>query len=228
VRAPPGSTVLSATAKVEQIGRRALLTPGPSICGGIRWTRCSFLHGSVRFGPSRHGFELVRYSSSAAAGEAIEAVSRGTKSSGGQIVSSDSIISGLNKAARLTLNPIPYGYYYRALIDSLLSTKLLLVIGYGAADEHVNTWLGQFRIRHGEERRVGWIGMLKGEMVGERTLEKDMIALLSDAKFEDFRHNSAAENPNALMECGDRLRLGVAGFPSPEDTLSQLISFLRG
>jgi hypothetical protein len=186
------------------------------------------LHGSVRFGPSRQGFDLVKYSSSAAAGEAIQSVSRSDKSSGGQIVSSDSIISGLNKAARLTLNPIPYGYYYRALIDSLLSNERLLVIGYGAADEHVNTWLEQFHLRHGDACRIGWIGMLKREMVGERTLEKDMIATLSNGNFQDFRHNSATEKPNALMECGDKLRLGVAGFPLAGDTLSELISFLRG
>ena len=29
------------------------------------------------------------------------------------------------------------------------------------------------------------------------------------------------------MECGDRLRLGVAGFPLPEDALSELISSSR-
>jgi hypothetical protein len=69
------------------------------------------LHGSVRFGPSRQGFDLVKYNSTAAAGEAIKGISRSDKSSGGQIISSDSIISGLNKAARLTLNPVPYGYY---------------------------------------------------------------------------------------------------------------------
>jgi hypothetical protein len=78
----------------------------------------------------------------------------------------------------------------------------------------VNTWLRQFRAKHGEVRRVGWIGMLKGNMVGERTLEKDMIGLLSDRKFQDFRHYSATERPNVLVECGDKLRLGVAGFPS--------------
>jgi hypothetical protein len=186
------------------------------------------LHGSVRFGPSRQGFDLVKYSNTVAAGEAIKAISRSDKSSGGQIVSSDSIISGLNKAARLTLNPVPYGYYYRALIDSLLSNERLLVIGYGARDEHVNTWLGQFGVKHAERRRVGWVGMLKGEMVGEHTLEKRMIALLSDGKFEDFRHYSAPGKPNALMECGCKLRLGAAGFPLPEEAQSELISFLRG
>lgn len=186
------------------------------------------LHGSVRFGPSRQGFDPVKYNDTVAAGDAIRGITRSDKSSGGQIVSSDSIISGLNKAARLTLNPVPYGYYYRALIDSLLSNERLLVIGYGAADEHVNTWLKQFRIKHGEERRVGWVGMLKGEMVGKLTLEKSMIALLSDNEFKDGSHNSASEEPDALMECGAKLRLGVAGFPLPGETQSELISFLRG
>jgi SIR2-like domain len=182
------------------------------------------LHGSVRFGPSRKDFALVKYSNIEAAGEAI---SRSDKSSGGQIVSSDSIISGLNKAARLTLNPAPYGYYYRALIDSLLSNERLLVIGYGARDEHVNTWLEQFGVKHAERRRIGWVGMLKGEMVGERTPEKDMIARLSDRRFEDCLHYSTSEKPNALMECG-KLRLGAAGFPLPDETQSELISFLHG
>jgi hypothetical protein len=185
------------------------------------------LHGSVRFGPSRQGFDLVKYNSTAAAGEAIKGISRSDKSSGGQIISSDSIISGLNKAARLTLNPVPYGYYYRALIDSLLSNERLLVIGYGAGDEHVNTWLGEFCEKHGEERRVGWVGMLKGEMVGEDTLEKRMIHLLSDGKFEDFRHYGAPGKPNSLMACGGKVRLGAAGFPLPEQAQMELISFLR-
>jgi hypothetical protein len=113
------------------------------------------------------------------------------------------------------------------LIDSLLSNKRLLVIGYGAKDEHVNTWLEQFGAKHAERCRVGWVGLLKGKMVGERTPEKDMIALLSDRKFVDCLHYSTPEKPNALIECG-KLRLGAAGFPLPDETQSELISFLRG
>jgi hypothetical protein len=135
------------------------------------------------------------------------------------------IISGLNKAARLTLNPVPYGYYYRALIDSLLSNERLLVIGYGAKDEHVNTWLEQFVAKHGERRRIGWVGMLKGELVGKP--EKRMITTLSDSQFKDCLHYSTPNKPPSLMECG-RLCLGAAGFPLPEEIRSELISFLRG
>jgi hypothetical protein len=186
------------------------------------------LHGSVRFGPSRRGFDLVKYRSAREAGKAILGVSRSDRSTGGQIVSADPLISGLNKAARLALNPVPYGYYYRALIDSLLSTERLLVIGYGAGDEHVNTWLEQFVAKHGQQRRVGWVGMLNGKMVGEPTLEKNMIILLSQNGFEDFRHNNASENPDVLMECGNNLRLAAAGFPLPTETQSDLVSFLCG
>jgi SIR2-like domain len=185
------------------------------------------LHGSVRFGPSRNDFGLVKYSDIEAAREANKAIACSDKCSGGQIVSSDSIISGLNKAARLTLNPEPYGYYYRALIDSLLSNERLLVIGYGARDEHVNTWFGQFHAKHGERRRVGWVGMLEGKMVGEQTPEKKMITLLSDRKFVDCLHYRRSQEPNGLIECG-LLRLGAAGFPLPEETQSELISFLHG
>jgi hypothetical protein len=185
------------------------------------------LHGSVRFGPSRSNFGLVKYGTAREAGEAIQAVSGSVKTSGGQVVASDPIISGLNKAARLTLNPSPYGFYYRALVDSLLSTDRLLVIGYGARDEHVNTWLAQFVETHREKRRVGWLGMLTGKMVGERTAEKDMISLLSEQRFQDFQHNSAREQPDKLLELG-YLLLGASGFPISDRAKHELIAFLGG
>jgi hypothetical protein len=106
------------------------------------------------------------------------------------------------------------------------STERLLVIGYGAKDEHVNTWLEQFVAKHGEGRRIGWIWMLDRKMVGDPTMEKKMINLLSGNRFEDFRHNNASENPGSLMECGDNLRLVVTGFPLSSVTQSEIISFL--
>jgi hypothetical protein len=184
------------------------------------------LHGSVRFGPSLGGPDLVKYSEMTAAGEAIKGISRSDIPVGGQEVRWEPIISGLNKAARLISNPVPYGYYYRALIDCLLSNERLLVIGYGARDEHVNTWLKQFGAKHGGRRRIGWVGMLTGEMVGKPpTPEKKMIAILSDNQFKDCLHYSTPGKPHALLECGN-LRLCAAGFPLPEETQSKLVSFL--
>jgi len=182
------------------------------------------LHGSVRFGPSRQGLGLVKYRNAKEAARAITAISGSDKTEGGQIVSADPIISGLNKAARLTLNPAPYGYYYRALIDALLMNERLLVIGYGARDEHVNTWLGEFALQHGEQRRVAWIGKLDGKMVGERTPEKDWIRTLSGNKFHDALHYARDDGPNQLIDCG-ALRLGVSGFPVTPEVQSEIISF---
>jgi hypothetical protein len=215
-------------------------------CGGEYWESSSFdarafddwkdtlepmlvhLHGSVRFGPSRRGFGLVKYRNANEAYRAIEGVSGSDRTEGGQIVSADPIISGLNKAARLTLNPEPYGYYYRALIDSLLLNERLLVIGYGARDEHLNTWLAQYASRHCDQRRVTWIGKLDGKMVGERTPEKDLITLLSsNHKFTDALHYARSDGPNPLVDCGT-LRLGASGFPVAADVQSEIISFLIG
>jgi hypothetical protein len=185
------------------------------------------LHGSVRFGPSRQGSGLVKYRNANEACDAIEGVSGSDRTEGGQIVSADPITSGLNKAARLTLNPEPYGYYYRALIDSLLLSERLLVIGYGARDEHINTWIAQYAGRHGDQRRVTWIGKLDGKMVGERTPEKDLISLLSNHKFIDALHYARSDGSNPLIDCG-ALRLGASGFPVAPDVQSEIISFLVG
>ncbi len=185
------------------------------------------LHGSVKFGPSRSGFGLVKYDSPQSAFDAIKDVSGSDQTHAGQIVSLPPIISGLNKAARLLLNPEPYGFYYRAFIDSILANERLLVIGYGARDPHINTWFDQYFARHEERRRVGWIGLLSGKMVGEQTPEKQMITKLSDNKFEDFRHCEDAGNSNRLFEL-DRLILGASGFPLPVPEQPKLISFLRG
>jgi SIR2-like protein len=185
------------------------------------------LHGSVRFAPSLHSSGLVKYRNANEASQAITATSESDKTEGGQIVSADPIISGLNKAARLTLNPEPYGYYYRALIDSLLLNERLLVIGYGARDEHVNTWLTQYANRHREQRRVAWIGKLDGKMVGARTPEKDLITLLSNHRFTDALHYARSDESNPLINCG-ALRLGASGFPIAADVQSEIISFLSG
>ena len=185
------------------------------------------LHGSVRFGPNRTDFGLSKYGTIEAAIAAIRAVSGGDQSVGGQVVSISTIISGYNKAARLILNPVPYAYYYKALIDLLLLSERLLVIGYGSGDEHVNTWIREYKAIHGSNRRAAWIGLLKGEMVGEHTPEKQMINLLGDGSFEDFRHCNEPSDADRLWNLGDLLCLGANGFPLTPVALTALISFLR-
>jgi hypothetical protein len=112
------------------------------------------LHGSVRFGYSLGEFVAVKYSDVQTALESVEGTRVSETYSSGQIISASPIISGLSKAAKLVHNPEPFGYYYRAFIDSVLTCERLLVIGYGARDDHIDVWLKQFSKNHAERRKV--------------------------------------------------------------------------
>jgi hypothetical protein len=185
------------------------------------------LHGSVRFGYSLGEFVAVKYSNFQTALESVEGTRVGDTYSAGQIVSASPIISGLSKAAKLVHNPEPFGYYYRAFIDSVLACKRLLVIGYGARDDHINVWLTQFLKSHREDRRIVWICKLDGRSVGERTAEKDMIQLLTGpGGFVEALHYDNPNNPQRFHICG-ALVLVPSGFPVSRETEADILGFLR-
>jgi SIR2-like domain len=190
-------------------------------------TVLAHLHGSVRFGYLRGQFGVGKYSDSQAAVESLE-VSVSDQHSAGQIVSASPIISGLSKVAKLALNPEPFGYYYRAFIDAVLGSKRLLVIGYGARDDHINTWLEQFQKKHADKRRVVWICKLPGTSVGERTMEKDMIqALAGPGNFREYQHYDCQNNSEKFKLCG-AVGLVPSGFPVEPGTEAKILDFLKG
>lgn len=184
------------------------------------------LHGSIRFGPQQQGLGLAKYSDAKSAGQRIEWTRTGDYYSAGQIVSGAPIISGLNKVAKLSHNPEPFGYYYRAFIDALLGSERLLVIGYGGRDDHVNTWLNQFKAKYSDSCRVAWIGKLTGNMVGEKTDEKQIISLLSGNKFVEYLHHDDPGSSERIFDCGSLQRV-ASGFPVSQATQDALIKFLR-
>ncbi len=118
------------------------------------------LHGSVRFGFNPEGQGVVaKYASSTEALSSIRHTYTPDKGVNGKIVSAFPLISGMDKEAKLIYNPAPFGYYYKAFMDSLMTTPRLLLIGYGARDEHLNAWLQEFCYLHWpEERRIVFIG----------------------------------------------------------------------
>jgi hypothetical protein len=184
------------------------------------------LHGSVRFGYLHTTFGLGKYSDTRVARDSLEILVSDRYSSG-QIVSAAPIISGLSKVAKLTYNPEPFGYYYRAFIDCMLENERLLVIGYGARDEHFNTWLTQFTEIHGNNRKIGWICLLPGTLVGQRTPEKEMIsALAGPGHFRDFKHYHEPSRSQTFHACGS-VGLIPSGFPIQSDAERQLTDFLQ-
>lgn len=186
-------------------------------------------HGSVRFGYSLQSTqdELVRYDRPCEALESLQGMSVSDKISYGSIVSAAPIISGLHKAAKLVQNPVPYGYYFRALMDSLVRTPRLLVVGYGGRDDHVNAWLSQFARIHNAERRVVWISKLAGDTVGQRLPEKDLLReLTGPGNWQEYKAWCGAEDGD-FQTHGAWMRLVASGFPPANDSLvNRIIEFL--
>jgi SIR2-like domain len=183
------------------------------------------LHGSVLFGYEQAGFGLVKYSDSQTAGQTLERTRSSDFYVSGQILSATPIISGHNKVAKLSHNPEPYGYYYRAFINSLLGSGRLLVIGYSGRDDYINTWLEQFKKKHQNERRTVWIGCLTKEHAFEDSADKDMIRALSD-NFNPAFHWWDANSAEQIFDCG-RLKLVPSGFPVSTEMQTSLVEFLK-
>jgi hypothetical protein len=181
------------------------------------------MHGSVRFGPGRGLFQIVQYDNINEATNAIKSLTTSDTHVRGQVITATPIISGYNKAARLALNPVPYGYY-RIFIDKLLSNERLIVMGYGGGDEHINTWLNEYKTTHGERRRTVWIGLLNGARVGTLSPEKNIIASLSNSQFIDALHYD--KGLDDLFDCGSNLLVGAGGFPFGTQSQSKLVTYL--
>jgi hypothetical protein len=115
------------------------------------------LHGSVRFGHKRDGIGLAKYSDAESAFNTIKWTRTSEDYSHGQIVSAGPIISSLNKVAKLSHNPEPFGYYYRAFIDAMLGSERLLVIGYGGGAMTMST-RGSISLRRSIVMRAEWRG----------------------------------------------------------------------
>jgi hypothetical protein len=112
------------------------------------------LHGSVRFGfprfsaePPTEG-EVVRYGRPMHGLQATLHPPRG-------IAQPTPIIAGDGKDRWMTRACVPFGYYYSAFINTIQACPQVIVAGYGAGDQHVNSWLQEEYPRlHGARRRI--------------------------------------------------------------------------
>ena len=188
------------------------------------------LHGSVRFGYSFSVKGVAKFSAAADAFKSLDIIVS-DKTISGQVVSAGPIISGLNKVNKLIQQPSPFGYYYRALIDELLGSPRLLIVGYGAMDQHVNIWVREFIKHHGPNRRAAWVSKLSGREVGERTPERSLMSELAGgpAHWEEYMAYENVENPVHFQEHSSNLRIIPSGFPLKDpDTLGHVLKFLDG
>lgn len=197
------------------------------------------LHGSVLYGYHREPSDslslhsLVKYDTVNQALEPLEwgLADRLVK---GSAITTSPIISGLNKAAKLTYSTVPYSYYFKALTDTLISCPKMIVIGYGGYDDHINTWFDEFIAIHRERRRVVFVTPREGKDIGEYTGLTNMMqgfAGIPDSN-NDVVHSYSAffdevRNPVEFHKLGT-LALCAAGFPFKnfDSTMNSILDFL--
>lgn len=184
------------------------------------------LHGSVRYGYANFPEKIGKYKSSQEAYDLIKRTSRSSANDtkNGEYFGDDPIISGLHKVSKLIHNPQPFGYYYQAFTDAILNSHRLLVIGYGARDEHINTWLQEFKKVHQDKRRVLWVSKVSGERIGEVSdYEMSLLRMLAGGNREFNESQIVLEPQNHFQEHGPNLRLIPTGFPFSDSSLSERI-----
>lgn len=138
--------------------------------GSDEHTLCH-LHGSVLYGYHRAESAIVKYSDAEAAINSYR-MAKGPKADpAGELALSAPIISGLRKLEKL--NSTPYGYYYNAFSSAIMRNPRLVVIGYGFNDAHINYWLGQHKVIHGNRRRVVLITRGKAAKPGRDDVRGD-------------------------------------------------------
>lgn len=62
------------------------------------------------------------------------------------------IVSGLRKLEKLNVQP--YANYYAYFARAISSSPYLLIVGYGAGDEHINYWLREYTMIHTQKARA--------------------------------------------------------------------------
>lgn len=190
------------------------------------------LHGSIRyghlartlFGMGHDPGEFVKYENAQTAYDSIIGMASGDDVSGGRIVSAATIISGLNKVEKVMSNPVPYGYYYLALIEALLKSTRLMMIGYGGRDAHMNTWLNEFTRAHGNRRKTVYVGKLPGDTAFAPSAERTLMSMFADRG--DVQRIWDDPDGQKFQLCGS---LGViaSGAPMDDPTIDQAVEFLE-
>jgi len=181
------------------------------------------IHGSVQFGYQIECTGIVKYDKPIDALASFYGSRTPHVTDHGNIMTAGPIISGFNKVAKVAGNPEPYAHYYAAFTEALLSAEPLLVIGYGAMDQYVNTWLHEFARAHGDRRRIGWVTHIPGTAVGSDRADIRMLHDLSGTS--SFPSANAYDQGDSFQVWGP-IALECQGFPMRPDRLQAVVRHL--
>jgi hypothetical protein len=205
------------------------------VAGSLPGNTVLHLHGSTRFGYGELGESfippIVKFETrDQAAASVIAAIAsfdaaRGDVADGGVMRSVSPIISGVQKADKLMLTPIPYGYYYQRAVSTLLRSKRLLVIGYGCKDPHINAWIHEAARIHGDDYKIAFVTYVAPDWRGPIT--SPGIAAIGG--FLSAAGQDAAQRWNGWG--ADVIAVGRAlvvrsGMPLSDEHIGQVVEFL--
>ncbi len=111
------------------------------------------LHGSIHMGESSDFRsasigDIVWYPKRSEAMRHISAQSSGVSRMDGTSFQRGAILTGLDKLGRL--QQLPFAFYYAGLSREVVEADLIVVIGSGLADLHLNTWINAARTQRPE------------------------------------------------------------------------------
>lgn len=156
------------------------------------------LHGSVHFGRvPRSGTDIVKYHSAGAARDSLMGGERSPQWAA-------PIISGHQKERWFQRYVAPLGYYYNAFLNAAVCTPLWLIAGYGANDQHINTWIMESMRIHKEKARVVCINAGR-----DHNLVLPGFSIPSQPRLKPYY------GPN------------VGNFPPDDAVLQEMMTFLR-
>lgn len=169
--------------------------------------------------------EIVKYRAVPQAITSITESLRAEHTQHGRILSAGPIISGVNKAAKITATVVPYGYYYQALADAISTNPRLLIIGYGGSDPHVNSWIAQFPLIHRSSRRA--VVVLGGGASTRLTFTRQTtIDRLVDA-VDNAIPSKTVPTTSGLQRITDATLLSHDGFPISAKSARAIVAFLK-
>ncbi|WP_248800157.1 SIR2 family protein [Pseudomonas sp. MWU13-2105] len=111
------------------------------------------LHGSIHMAecldfPSGPIGDIVWYPERSEAMKCISASNSGVSRMDGTTFQRGAILTGLDKLSRL--QQLPFAFYYAGLSREVVEADLIIVIGSGLADGHLNTWINAARSQRPE------------------------------------------------------------------------------
>ena len=189
------------------------------------------LHGCKVFGYANDSTNAVRYDEIVKylrTGDAVESITgnlRPEHTQHGEILSAGPIISGVNKAAKITATMVPYGYYYQALGNAISANPRILVIGYGGSDPHVNSWIAQFPHIHGLSRRAVVV-LGGGASTWLSFARQTTIGRLIDA-IDNTVSSKTVSQTVGLQQITEATLLSHDGFPISAKSARAIAAFLK-